>query len=62
MFAINLDLLSLYVNCMPLEGPKLVNKICLCLCTGMYFESSCKLSLLKCKTYFGSHCLLVTLQ
>jgi hypothetical protein len=30
MFAINLDLLSLYVNCMPLEGPKLVNKICLC--------------------------------
>ena len=29
MFAINLDLLSLYVNCMPLEGPKLVNKMCL---------------------------------
>ena len=32
MLAINLDLLSLYVNCMALEGPKLVNKICLCLC------------------------------
>jgi hypothetical protein len=27
-----LDLLSLYVNGMPLEGPKLINKICLCLC------------------------------
>ena len=32
MFAINLDLLSLYVNCMPLAGPKLINEICLCLC------------------------------
>ena len=40
MFAINLDLLSLYVNCMPLEGPKLVNKICLCFIQKIYAPSS----------------------
>ena len=26
-----------YVNCMPLEGPKLVNKICLCFMFMKYF-------------------------
>ena len=40
MFAINLDLLSLYVKCMPFEGPKLVNKICLCLCLKTLVTSS----------------------
>ena len=41
MFAINVDLLSFYVNCMPLEGPKLVNKICyVMLCYVMYVTYS----------------------